>query len=283
MRIALLADLHANREAGEACLTKLRKLGFDRAVVLGDIVGYGADPEWAVDSVQSLVADGGAAVYGNHDEAVLREPPSRDAAVDASPSSSSSQKLPAQTHPHAQAAIDWTRNRLSLSQRAFLAELPVSIEEDDRLYVHANAWAPLQWGYIGNALAAAQSMAATAQRVTFCGHVHEPALYHSRIGGGAGFFTPQPGVAMPLLSSRCWLALPGACGQPRDGNPAACCGLYDSDRRTLTTLRVPYDHPSGCGQDPRCGLACGACAAIDRRRMRCRSHCIPDSRSTASS
>ncbi len=242
MRIALLADLHANRESGEACLTKLRKLGFDRAVVLGDLVGYGADPEWAVETVQSLVAAGGAAVYGNHDEAVMREPASRGAAKDAVASSSSPQHIPAQKHPHAQAAIDWTRDRLSPTQRAFLADLPVSIEDEDRLYVHANAWAPLQWGYIGNALAAKQSMAATAQRVTFCGHVHEPALYHTQIGGGAGYFAPQPGVTMPLIGSRRWLALPGSCGQPRDGNPAACCAIYDTERRTLTTLRVPYDH-----------------------------------------
>jgi len=232
MRIALLADLHANREAGEACLAKLRKLGFDRAVVLGDIVGYGADPEWAIDATQTLIAEGGAAIYGNHDETVAR-----DAVPDAAATKNASQK-----HPHAQIAIDWTRDRLSAAQRAFLADLPASIDDDDRLYVHANAWAPLQWGYIANELAAAQSMAATQRRITFCGHVHEPALYHSQIDRTARHFAPQPGVATPLLSSRRWLALPGSCGQPRDGNPAACCAVYDTDRRTLTTLRVPYDH-----------------------------------------
>lgn len=227
MRLALLADLHANREAGDACLAKLRRIGFDRAIVLGDIVGYGADPEWAVDTVQALVAEGGLAVYGNHDEAVLRS-----AAEDAH----------AQRHQHAQAAINWTRGRLSTSQSAFLSGLPLSIEDEDRLYVHANAWAPAQWGYIANVLAAAQSIGATRQRITFCGHVHEPALYHSQPEGGARHFAPTPGVAMPLLGSRRWLALPGSMGQPRDGNPAACCGVYDTAAGTLTTLRVAYDH-----------------------------------------
>lgn len=227
MRLALLADLHANREALEACLAKLRKAGFDRAVILGDIVGYGADPEWTVDTVQGLVDQGGLAVYGNHDEAVLRSAQGDGAST---------------KNPHAQAAIDWTRGRLSGSQQAFLAALPLSIEDEDRLYVHANAWAPAQWGYIANALAAAQSIAATRQRITFCGHVHEPALYHSQPEGGTRHFAPSPGIAMPLLGSRRWLALPGSTGQPRDGNPAACCALFDTTSATLTMLRVAYDH-----------------------------------------
>ncbi len=239
MRLALLADLHANREATGACLSKLRKLGFDRAVLLGDIVGYGADPEWTVDEAQRLIDDGGLAVYGNHDEAVLR-----DAQADAQSTK----------HAHAQAAIDWTRGRLSAEQRAFLAALPASIEDEDRLYVHANAWAPLQWGYISNALAAAQSIAATRQRVTFCGHVHEPALYHSQPEGGARHFAPTPGVAMPLLGSRRWLALPGSLGQPRDGNPAACCALYDTARGSLTLLRVAYDHHAAARKIVAAGL-----------------------------
>lgn len=227
MRLALLADLHANREATEACLVRLRRLGFDRAVILGDIVGYGADPEWTVDAVRKMVDEGGLAVYGNHDEAVLRR---------------ASDNAPSTRHAHAQVAIDWTRHRLDDAQRAFLAGLPLSIADEDRLYVHANAWAPQQWGYIANPLAAAQSMAATRQRVTFCGHVHEPALYHSLPEGGARHFAPSPGVAMPLLVSRRWLALPGSTGQPRDGNPAACCALFDTAKNTLTLLRVAYDH-----------------------------------------
>ena len=239
MRIALLADLHANREAGEACLARLRRLGFDRAVVLGDIVGYGADPGWAVDTTQALVEAGGAAVLGNHDEAIVRSVQD-DAGV--------------QRHAHAQAAIAWTRERLTDAQRTFLAALPATVEDDDRLYVHANAWAPLQWGYVANAMAAAQSIAATKQRITFCGHVHEPALYHSQPEGGARHFAPTPGVAMPLLGSRRWLALPGSCGQPRDGNPAACCGLFDTVAGTLTLLRVAYDHHAASAKIVAAGL-----------------------------
>lgn len=243
MRLALLTDLHANRDAVEACLGKLRRAGYDRMVILGDIVGYGADPEWTVDTVRTLVADGAVAVYGNHDEAVLHTPPTAQAGNGAT-----------QKHAHAQAAIDWTRGRLDDDQRAFLAALPLQQLDGDRLYVHANAWAPAQWGYISNALAAAQSIAATPQRVTFCGHVHAPALYHSQTGGGARAFLPTPGVGVPLVASRRWVVLPGSCGQPRDGNPAACYALHDEDAGTLTHFRVAYDAEAAAKKIIEAGL-----------------------------
>ena len=247
MRIALLADLHANREATEACLAKLRRLGYDRLVLLGDLVGYGADPEWMLDSAQAWIADGALAVLGNHDDDVLH----------------ADDRASAGKHPDARVALAWTRRRLDAAQRRFLETLPLSIEDDDRLYVHANAWAPAQWGYVANALAAAQSMRATAQRITFCGHVHQPALYHSESDGSARHFAPTPGVAMPLLASRHWLALPGAVGQSRDGNPAACCGLYDTTRGALTLLRVAYDHHAAAAKILAAGLPASLAARLN--------------------
>ena len=137
---------------------------------------------------------------------------------------------------------------------AFLAALPLSIDDGDRLYVHANAWAPGEWSYISNPLAAAKSIAATRQRITFCGHVHDPALYYSQPEGGVRHFAPSPGVAMPLIDTRRWLALPGSVGQPRDGNPAACCALFDTATNTLTTLRVAYDHDAAARKIVAAGL-----------------------------
>ena len=71
--------------------------------------------------------------------------------------------------------------------------------------------------------------------------MHEPALYHLQ-AGAASHFAPTGGVAIPLSSQRHWLAIPGSCGQPRDGNPAAACAWFDTDSRQLGFLRVPYDH-----------------------------------------
>lgn len=234
MRIALLADLHANREATSACLAEVDRRGCARHVFLGDLVGYGADPGWVVDTVRERVEAGAVAVLGNHDQAVL-----------AAPSES--------MVPEARAAIAWTRERLSAEQLAFLGGLPLQVQEDDRLYVHANAWAPAQWGYIRDRASATRSLEATAQRLTFCGHEHRPALYYAQ-PGPAGHFEPVPGRVVPLPGHRRWLAIPGACGQPRDGDPAACCAIYDTATSSLTFLRVPYDHERAAARIVEAGL-----------------------------
>src|SRR3954468_19040081 len=104
VRLAIFADIHANRQAFSACLDFARARGAERMICLGDYVGYGADPEWAVDVVMGLVDEGAVAVRGNHDSAIGTTTVSMNA--------------------EAQAAIEWTRGRLSVPQRRFLAELP---------------------------------------------------------------------------------------------------------------------------------------------------------------
>lgn len=223
MKTALITDLHANREAVEAVLEHAQEQGAQRLVFLGDFVGYGADPAWVVDRVRQEVQRGAIAILGNH-----------DAATAAGGSSTMRSAV--------QALVQWTRSRLSAEQLDFLARLPLKHEEGQTLYVHANAFAPAEWAYIGGRADAVRSLRATACRLTFCGHVHEPALYHLSTLGKAGEFTPTPGVAVPLLAQRRWLVIPGATGQPRDGNPAACFAMHDSEAETVTCWRVPYDH-----------------------------------------
>lgn len=222
LRLALFADVHANREAFSACLTHARRQGFDRAVFLGDLVGYCADPAWVLDEIVQLVGAGAVAVLGNHDEAVVRGPqPTMQA--------------------DAAAAVTWTSGRLDGAHLAFLAGLPPTVESGELLLVHANAWAPRRWGYLISAAEAACSLAATGCRVTFFGHVHEPAVYHLGDAGGVGTFTPGPGVAIPLVPRQRWVVNPGSVGQPRDGVPAACYAIYDGKSRLLEYHRVPFD------------------------------------------
>ncbi len=238
MRIGLLADLHANREAVEACLEALQLAGCTRHAFLGDLVGYGGDPGWVVDTVRECLARGSVAVLGNHDEAACSAP-----------------EVTGNLHMNAeaQAAVDWTRGQLDPGQLDFLRALPLQVQEADRLYVHANAWAPERWSYVASRLAASRSLDATPQRLTFCGHVHDAALYYSQ-PGDAAHFDPYPGIAIPLLSARRWLAIPGACGQPRDGNPAAACAWLDTDGDRLTFLRIPYDHERAAARVREAGL-----------------------------
>ncbi|WP_316238832.1 metallophosphoesterase family protein [Bradyrhizobium sp. SZCCHNR1015] len=221
MLLAIFTDIHANRQAFAACLEAARARGADRLICLGDIVGYGADPEWSVDTVMEIVAEGGLAVRGNHDNAV----------------SAASESMNAE----AQAAMEWTRGRLSAEQRHFLAELPMSIGDDDRLFVHAEASSPPRWRYVQSSADAARSMIATEAQVTFCGHIHRPALYSMSATAKMTSFTPTANMPIQLLRGRQWLAVVGSVGQPRDGDPAASFVTFDTKTRELTYCRVPYD------------------------------------------
>ncbi len=222
MLLALLTDLHANDEALSACLEHARSQGVQRHAFLGDLVGYGADPERVLDTVIDHVGKGAHVVMGNHDMSVLNGDTST-------------------MNPVAREMVEWTRSRLSPEHRHFLAGLPYRVALDDILLVHANAWAPEQWAYVDGAMEAARSMRATRAHVTFCGHMHVPALYHMTMVGKTGQFQPAPEQATPLSRQRQWLVIPGAVGQPRDGNPAAAYATYDTDSHELTTFRIPYD------------------------------------------
>jgi len=219
--LAILTDIHANRQAFSACLDFARARGAQRFICLGDYVGYGADPEWTVETVMGLVNRGAMAVRGNHDDAI------------STPSGT--------MNADAQAAIEWTRGRLSAAQRRFLAELPMTLHEDDRLYVHSEAGHPERWRYVQNSADAARSIDATDAQITFCGHIHLPSLYSMSAAAKMTSFIPTSGVPMQLPAGRRWLAVLGSVGQPRDRNPAASFAMFDTETREITYCRVRYD------------------------------------------
>ena len=221
MLLAVFTDIHANRQAFSACLDFARARGAERMICLGDYVGYGADPEWTVETVMDLVERGAIAVRGNHDSAIAMTTESMNA--------------------EAQAAIEWTRGRLSAPQRRFLADLPLALQEDDRLYVHSEASNPARWRYVQTASDAARSIAATEAQITFCGHIHCPSLYSMSSLAKIASFVPTSGVPVRLLPGRRWLAVLGSVGQPRDGDPAASFAMFDTASREITYCRVPYD------------------------------------------
>ncbi len=235
MIFALLSDLHANRQALEAVWQHVQLQRVDRLVFLGDYIDYGADPVWTLDFVMRHVAEGAIAVKGNHDDAIASQQGHQFSA-------------------HVQASLDWTIQQLGQVQKDFLAALPLTVRLDNCLFTHANAHAPDRWEYIQDRLQAARSLHATTASVVFCGHMHEPCLYHQSQSGKMGEFTPVNGVATELLPSRHWLVIPGSVGQPRDGNPAACYATFDSTQHLFTLHRVPYDHESAAAQILAAGL-----------------------------
>ncbi len=221
MRVAILSDIHANREAFEACLADAARRGAQRLVLLGDIVGYGPEPGWVVRRAMEFAAAGAVVVKGNHDEAAVRDRGgmSEDAA----------------------AAAAWTHSVLDADAKAWLDTLPLEVAEEDRLYVHADAQDPPRWHYVRDAEDARRGLAAVDARIVFCGHTHVPALYSLTATAKLVSFKPVAGAAVPLLRPRRWLAVLGAVGQPRDGDPAAAYAMLDTAASDYTLLRVPYD------------------------------------------
>ena len=235
MRLALLTDLHANREAVEACLAHAERQQVDQYAFMGDFVGYGADPAWVVRTVMAYVEGGAVAVQGNHDY-------------------SASHQVRTQMHAEAREVIEWTRGQLDAGQLAFLAGLPLTQQHGNAFFVHASAQDPIRWEYVTGIEEAERSLKASRSRIVFSGHVHAPALYRRADDGRMGCHVPQAGQQIALQPQHQYLVLPGAVGQPRDQNNAACYAVFDDEAREITYFRVPYDHGTAARKVIAAGL-----------------------------
>ena len=221
MLTAVLADIHSNIEALDACLVHARRARAGRFVCLGDLVGYGADPVAVVQRIRAL--PGIVAVRGNHDQALF---------------ASRSALAPAGVNE----AIEWTRTQLRPADLSFLRGLPLEHREGEVLYVHASAAEPARWTYLRNREAAEQCLAATDARVVLVGHVHEARIYYTTPGGAIRELIPHASVSVPLSRRSRYLITAGSVGQPRDGHTTAAYVLYDEAAGTVHFQRVPYDY-----------------------------------------
>lgn len=238
MRLALLSDIHANLQALDACLAHAQAQGADQLAFLGDLVGYGAQPRAVMLRIMELAGQGALVVKGNHDELAVH--PRTD------------QKTLGET------TAQWTHDELDEAQLAFLDALPLTLQRDRVLLVHATADAPAAWRYVYDAAMAERSLQAASAldgvRYVFGGHVHRQALYFHGADGRLTSFAPTSGVPVPVSARRHWLATIGSVGQPRDGLPKAMYALFDSARAQLTFHRVAYDHHAAAAAIRRAGL-----------------------------
>ncbi len=234
MRVALMADIHANREAFDACMAHAESQGLDRFVFLGDYVGYGADPTYICERITELTAKGAIAVIGNHDAAICGDTKAMN--------------------PIAAHAITWTRNNLSRAHAEWLAQLPFTAEDDGRLYVHAEGSDPARFSYITNSETAGRDLNGTHAQAVFCGHVHMPAIYGITATEKIMRHVPVTGVSVPLPRHRRWLVVLGSVGQPRDGNPDASYAILDTTRSEIIFQRVAYDVESAARKILSAGL-----------------------------
>lgn len=238
MKLALLSDIHSNLHALQSCLEHARAHGAQRFAVLGDLVGYGAEPAAVLDCVMALADAGAIVLKGNHDAVALAPPD--------------------QAQSMGESSAQWTLNQLDLTHRQFLQQLPLTATVDDLLLVHASADEPEKWRYVDDERSASASLDAALQqpgvRYVFGGHVHRQSLYYRSTGRGLMMFNPIPGVGLPTPRHRQWIATVGSVGQPRDGNPKAMYALFDTTAAQLTFCRVAYDHQAAAAAIRRAGL-----------------------------
>lgn len=218
MRLALISDIHANRQALEAVLADIDRQNVDAMACLGDIVGYGADPIACIDLIQDRAPV--AVVQGNHDEYVAGE------------------RSLADINPVAGLATLWTRQQLDEARRHWLASLPLTARVgDDIELVHASLLDAAGWMYVRFLDDGVLTMAAQKARFCFYGHTHRPMAFRQR---DAGVEHLQDSHYDVETGDR-WLVNVGSVGQPRDGDWRAAWTLLDTDAGTITLHRVEYD------------------------------------------
>jgi diadenosine tetraphosphatase ApaH/serine/threonine PP2A family protein phosphatase len=216
MRVAVISDIHANFHALEAVQEAIEQEAPDEIWCLGDLVGYGPQPNECCDWAAGHTA---VCLSGNHDLGVLGALDIVDFSDDAA------------------AAALWTRGVLGEAAREYLVELPSSGERHGVGLFHASPRDPV-WEYVLTFESAFAAIQDSHREITLVGHSHVPLA----IGDG----TDEPGGHAPggteldLTGAR-WLLNPGSVGQPRDGDPAAAWLLLDLDERRASFLRQPYD------------------------------------------
>ncbi len=214
MRVAVLSDIHGNLPALDAVLAALAP--FDEVWVLGDIVGYGPEPNEVVARLKQLRTK---AVRGNHDAAAIGAL-STEAFND-----------------DARTAVEWTGGVLTPAARRWLTGLPERASIGDFTLVHGSPRDPT-WEYLVSSALASANMPAFATPHCLVGHTHVPLVFRED-AAGMQMLAPERGIALELDERRLILN-PGSVGQPRDGDPRACGMLLDTSHKTATWQRIPY-------------------------------------------
>jgi predicted phosphodiesterase len=208
MKYAIISDIHSNLEALTKALEIIDHRSADEIICLGDIVGYGANPNECLALIRQHCSN---VIRGNHDEALFNE------------------SMTIRFTEDARSAIEWTRKRISEKNISYLRSLPLSIKKDDLFFVHASPCYPEQWKYILEDHAAAIALQCFSESLCFIGHTHAPAMFSSA------------GQVFSITKDEHYLVNVGSVGQPRDRITDLSFGIFDADTWSYENIRSPYN------------------------------------------
>jgi diadenosine tetraphosphatase ApaH/serine/threonine PP2A family protein phosphatase len=221
MRYLILTDIHANAPALDACLADARVRGYDATLVLGDIVGYGADPNEVIDRVTALKPV--AIVRGNHDKVACGLEQAEG------------------FNMVAKSAAVWTLETLTPAHREWLAALPEGPCEVDDLIEICHGSPFDEDAYLFDELDALRALKVATRPLCLFGHTHFPITFEQAPGSVEVIGASETREAtIALRADARYLLNPGAVGQPRDGDPRAAYAIVDVERRQVELCRVPY-------------------------------------------
>jgi len=215
MRYAIFGDIHGNTEALSAVFADSVNGCVDRYLCLGDVVGYGAEPEKCIAELRSR---GIETVLGNHDSAAVNDTP-----LD-------------YFNDYAKEAIVWTAEKLTEDEKGYLRRLPITGGDAGFTIVHSSLASPKEWGYIIDLMSARRCFELLTGQLCFIGHSHVPVIFEERDS-----ITWHRACDMPLEEDSRYIINVGSVGQPRDGDHRASYGIFDAAKMRFEIRRVPYD------------------------------------------
>jgi predicted phosphodiesterase len=219
MKAAVISDIHSNLEALQAVLKDIKKRRIKKIICLGDLVGYGANPNECVDL---CLKESDIIIAGNHDWAAIGK-------TDIG-----------HFNPVAAEAIRWTKKRLTDASVDKLKSLPLTDKLSDIFLAHASPKNPAEWNYLTSFVDFQDAFGYFEGKICFIGHTHIPGAAFQDANSYTDFLHETP---FPLIPKRRFIINSGSVGQPRDLDPRACYAIYDGNNNSLEIIRIEYNIP----------------------------------------
>ncbi len=221
MRIAIISDIHSNLEGLEKSLGLIQKQNIDEIICLGDIIGYGANPNECIDLVRKTTNH---VLLGNHDEA----------AIDLSRTEF--------FNPFARIAAEWTNSELTDMNIDYIHSLPHTLERNGLIFVHSSPYEPEEWHYILSPVDAQFNFSYFSAPICFVGHSHVPGIFCDDI------WTQE------VTPGKKFIVNVGSIGQPRDNDWRLSFGIFDTEQFSYENIRSEYDVHSAAEKIRKNGL-----------------------------